>query len=154
MNMMIWLLIHSYYCFHFENHRHHKMYIDRDRIHVQLHNMDIVLLYKMIDNDNPENDYHILLMNNNNIFHKNFPNEYNNNHLYMILNDHDHMDNMYDVFVLIVKNYYDDLIRFVDDYVDDEMSINANDEKTNDLYLPEKETYMQLFSLISILTDC
>ncbi len=87
----------------------------------------------MNDNDNQENDYHILLMNNNNIFHKNFLNEYNNNVHYMIKNDHDHMDNMYDVFVLI-KNFDDDLIIFVDDYVDDEMMKNEND----DLYLSKK----------------
>ena len=73
-------------------------------------------------------------MNNNNIFHKNYPNAYNNNLHYMILNDHDHMDNMYDVFVLI-KYYYDDLIKFVDDYVDDEMLKNENDEMmNNDLF--------------------
>jgi hypothetical protein len=52
----------------------------------------------------------------------------------MFENDHDHMDNMYDVFVLI-KNYYDDLIIFVDDYVDDEMIKNVND----DLYLSKKK---------------
>jgi hypothetical protein len=59
----------------------------------------------------------------------------------MAKNDHDHMDNMYDVFVLIV-NYYDDLIIYVDDYVDDEMRKNENDEMTNkDLDLTEKENY-------------
>jgi len=48
------------------------------------------------------------------------------------------MDNMYDVFVLIV-NYYDDLIIYADDYVDDEMRKNENDEMTNkDLYWSEK----------------
>ncbi len=48
------------------------------------------------------------------------------------------MDNMYDVFVLIV-NYYDDLIIYVDDYVDDEMRKNENDEMTNkELYCSEK----------------
>ncbi len=51
------------------------------------------------------------------------------------------MDNMYDVFVLIV-NYYDDLIIYVDDYVDDEMRKNENDEmKNKDLHLTEKENY-------------
>ncbi len=92
-------------------------------------------------------------MNNNNIFHRNFPNEYNNNHPYRILNDHDHMDNMYDVFVLIMY-YYDDLIKFVDDYVDDEMSMNENDEKTNDLYLSEKEKNIYSSEILkTILTD-
>ncbi len=139
MNMMIWLLIHCYY--HFGNHLHHIVYINQDHIHVRLHNMDTVLLCMMNDNDNQENDYHILLTNNNNIFHKNYPNEYNNNVHYMAKNDHDHMDNMYDVFVLIV-NYYDDLIIYVDDYVDDEMRKNENDEMTNkDLDLTEKENY-------------
>ena len=114
------------------------MYIDQDHIHVLLRNMDIVLLYKMIDNDNPENDYHISLMNNNKIFHRNSLNERNNNLPYMRSNDHDRMDNMYDVFVLI-RYYYDGLIRSVDDYVDDEMSENENDEKMNDGYLSEIE---------------
>jgi hypothetical protein len=124
--MKILLLIHYYYYYHFENHQHHMMYINPDHIHVLLHNMDIVLLYMMIDIDNQENDYHIYLMNNNNIFHKNYSNECNNNVHYMVKNDHDHMDNMYDVFVLI-KNYYNDLIINVDDYVDDEMMKNEND---------------------------
>ncbi len=40
------------------------------------------------------------------------------------------MDNMYDVFVLII-NYYNDLIIYVDDYVDDEMLKNENDAMMN-----------------------
>src|SRR5579862_9387817 len=99
MNMKILLLIHYYHYYHFENHLHHIVYINRDHIHVLLHNMDIVLLYMMNDNDNPENDYHILLLNNNSIFHKNYPNVHNNIDHYKVSNDHDHMDNMYDVFV-------------------------------------------------------
>jgi hypothetical protein len=53
------------------------------------------------------------------------------------------MDNMYDVFVLII-NYYDDLIIYVDDYVDDVTVKNENDEvmMNNDLYLSEKENYL------------
>jgi hypothetical protein len=94
---------------------------------VLLHNMDIVLLYMMNDNDNPEIDYHILLMNNNNISHKNYSNVHNNNVHYKVLNDHDHMDNTYDVFFPMF-DYYDGLIIFVDDYVVDEMMMNENDE--------------------------
>ena len=84
----------------------------------------------MNDNDNQENDYHILLMNNNNIFHKNYLNVHNNNLHYKILKNHGHMDNMYDVFVLII-NYYNDLIVYVDDCVDDEMIKTENDAMMN-----------------------
>lgn len=44
----------------------------------------------------------------------------------MELNDHDHKDNKYDV-SFQMNDYYDDLIRFVDDYVDDEMMRNEYD---------------------------
>jgi hypothetical protein len=45
------------------------------------------------------------------------------------------MDNMYDVFVRMLDDY-DDLIIYVDDYVDDEMMMNENDERMmNDDYL-------------------
>jgi hypothetical protein len=64
-----------------------------------------------------------LLMNNNNIFHKNYPNEHNNNVHYKVLNDHDHMDKMYDVFVRMI-NYFDNSIGSVDD----EMMMNEYDE--------------------------
>jgi hypothetical protein len=74
-------------------------------------------------------------MSNNNIFHKNYPNVHNSNVHYKLLNDHDHMDNMYDVFVRMLDDY-DDLIIYVDDYVDDEMMMNENDERMmNDDYL-------------------
>jgi hypothetical protein len=90
--------------------------------------MDIVLLYRMNGNDNQENDYHILLMSNNNIFHKNYQNVHNSNVHYKVMNDHDHMDNMYDAFVRMDDYCDDSIISAVDDYVDDEMMRNENDE--------------------------
>lgn len=107
--------------------------------------MDIVSLYMMNDNDNQENDYHISMTNSNNTFHKNYPNEYNSNVHYRESNDHDHMDSMYDAFVLIT-NCCDDLVISVDDYVDDEMTKNENDVRmnndllSNDWYLSTKKT--------------
>jgi hypothetical protein len=81
------------------NHRHRTVYKGRDHIHVQRHNMDIVSLYMMNGNDNQENDYHILSMNNNNISRRNSSNVHNSNVRCKAMNDHDHMDNMCDVSV-------------------------------------------------------
>jgi hypothetical protein len=117
---------------------------------VMRHNMDIVSLYMMNDNDNQENDYHILLMNNNNIFHKNYPNVHNNNVHYMDLNVRDHTDNMYDVFVRML-DYFDDLIIVVDYYVDDESMMNEDDEMLNDGYLSKYITRLCDFILRNYL---
>ena len=102
------------------------MYISPDHIHVQLHNMDIVWLYTMTDNDSQENDYHIWLTNNNNIFHKSYPNEHKSNLHCTALTDHGHKDSRYGVSFL-TNDCYDDLVRSVDNCVGDEMTRNEYD---------------------------
>ena len=114
-----------------ENHRHRIEYIDLDRILVQLRNMDIVLLYKTNGSDIQENDYHIYLMSNNNISHRNYLNEHNNNVHCTAPNDHDRTDNMYDVFVHHSIDSNDLLINF-DGCVVDEMMKNVNVVTMND----------------------
>lgn len=102
--------------------------------------MDIAWSCTTNDNDSQESDYHISLMHNNSISHRNYPNVHNNNVHCTVSIDRDHMDRRCDA-SFPSSDCYDDSRGAVDGFVVDGTLKNENDAMTNGDSMARKEDF-------------